>query len=117
VNGISVRLLHNRAMEHAQDLQILLRRKGTPAAIRRIATRAFWLERCAAQNIPLSADVEPTRSILYRSAACLAIVAERYEDAIECANAGLAGVIHGDIRAELEEALEEALKQKGEVLP
>lgn len=102
-------------MERADELELLTRRHGSPLRIRRVATIAFWLERCAALQLAQRPEHEPSRAILYRSAAWLAVRAERYADAIQCAEAGLAGVIHTDIRAELEEVLEEARRlQSGE---
>ena len=111
---LSVKALHRQAMERADELELLTRRHGSPLRIRRVATIAFWLERCAAQQVPLHPNNEPSRAILYRSAAWLAVRAERYADAIQCAEAGLAGVIHGDLRGELEEVLEEARRLQGE---
>lgn len=93
-------------MDIAQDLFIALRRDEPTADL---AARAFDLEREAAQLVPASDRSEPTRSILYRSAAWLGIQAGRYAEAVECAEAGLEGVKHGDIRAELYDALAAAL--------
>lgn len=102
----TVRELHNQAMELAESLFIALRRNEP---ITDLASRAFDLEREAARLVPASDHSEPTRSILYRSAAWLGIQAGRYAEAVECAEAGLAGVKHSDIRAELYDALAAAL--------
>lgn len=113
--AFSVRQLHDRAMQRAQEMDLLTRRHAAPARIRRVACVAFWLERCAAQQLPVDPACEPSRAILYRSAAWLAVRAGKYAEALVCARAGLAGVIHDDIRAELEEVFEEAERLQGEV--
>ena len=67
----TVRELHNQAMELAESLFINLRH-GEP--VTDLASRAFDLERAAARLVPVSDRSEPTRSILYRSAAWLGVV-------------------------------------------
>jgi hypothetical protein len=55
--------------------------------------------------------VEPTRSVLYRSAGWLAFNAGRFLWAREMAELGLKTVIHQDIKHELEELLKQATEK------
>lgn len=97
----TVRELHHQAMELAENI-IVKRHNGED--FKDDASRAFDLERQAAQMIVLGGErAEPSRSILYRSAAWLAVNAERYAEAVECAEEGLKGVVHSNVRRELED--------------
>lgn len=103
---ITVRELHNQAMELVENI-LVKRHRGED--FQADAAQAFDLERQAAQMIPLGAErAEPSRSILYRSAAWLAVNAGRYTEAVECAEEGLKGVVHSDVKRELEDVLEAA---------
>lgn len=91
--------LHNAAMDIADDAD-RLRRSGRTDLARAAFSDAYDLERQAAD----AADEEPSRGILYRSAAWLAIEAGRPEDAADATLAGLRGRPHPDIAAELKSA-------------
>ena len=69
--------------------------------------QAFELERNAAQLLLQSFDVEPTRSVLYRSAATLALECGEYVEARRLAHQGLAGNPPQEIFDEIHEILEE----------
>lgn len=106
--AISIRDLHHRAMEHVDEAVALRRTKKDSRNVKRLFTRAFLLERLAASW----ARKEPSRSILYRSAAWMAIEAQRYADAEACARAGLEGSPSGEFRDELKVALETAITRQ-----
>jgi len=80
------------------------------AKIAEYSAKAFVLEKEAAQEIPLDKKYEPTRSVLYRSAGWLAMDAGDPKSALEMAEEGLKGAIHGDMVVELEELKREAKK-------
>ena len=69
--------------------------------------QSFELERDAAQLLLQSFDVEPTRSVLYRSAATLALECGEYVEARRLAHQGLAGNPPQEIFDEIHEILEE----------
>ncbi|HSH83397.1 MAG TPA: hypothetical protein VLA19_33100, partial [Herpetosiphonaceae bacterium] len=70
-----------------------------------LALESFGREAQAADLVPEGAASEPTRSILYRSAAWLALQANLPDDAVRLAEHGLAGSPPPEIAAELAEAL------------
>lgn len=71
--------------------------------------RAFVLEKQAAMMYLDKKDIEPTRGILFRSAAWLAIKAEKYGEAIDLCKEGLSNItMFPKTVEELEEALREA---------
>jgi hypothetical protein len=74
-------------------------------ALKEAHKKAYELEFKAAQLIPLDSKNEPSRSILYRSAGWIAFHAGMYDEAISCANEGLKGCIHEDVKEELNDIL------------
>ena len=64
--------LHRQAMDLAEQAS-LARRNGDDAAARALFLKAFQKERAAAEYFAGRLDEEPTRSVLFRSAASLAI--------------------------------------------
>ncbi|TYT73149.1 hypothetical protein FIM25_16645 [Desulfobotulus mexicanus] len=83
--------------------------------------KALALEEKAANLLPLNEEAEPTRSILYRSAASLAYNARDYEQAERLVARGLAGYPPEEIREELKNLYEDInfqrhLKSKGTIL-
>ncbi len=100
----SVRSLHDEAMELAQ-LALVARHTGTVERAAALAREAWGLEAQAAGLVPDEAASEPTRSILYRSAAWLALDANLPDEGIRLAERALAGCPPASIAAELEEAL------------
>lgn len=91
---------HHRAMALAD--WALSKRATMPT----YARSQFWLamehERRAAE---LVGNSEPSRSVLYRSAASLAVDAEQYDEARRLVACGLAGKPPAEIAAELREVL------------
>lgn len=64
---------------------------------------AFLYEKEAALSVKDMLWMEPTRSVLFRSAASLAIDCEEYEQAMEMIKIGLEGKPPSEIKEELEE--------------
>jgi len=100
----TVRSLHDEAMELAQ-LALVARQTGDVERAAALAREAFGREAQAADRVPEGAASEPTRSILYRSAAWLALQANLPHEAVRLAEQGLAGSPPPEIAAELAEAL------------
>jgi hypothetical protein len=95
---------HIRAMEYV-DRAHEARRCGDTAAVSQNFTEAFLLEKQAAEAMIPYLDVEPTRSVLLRSAASLALECKREEEAERLACLGLSGKPPAEIRAELRDVL------------
>lgn len=74
---------------------------------------AYALETQAAALLSERVDAEPTRSVVYRSAASLAIRCGLREDAQRLASQGLAGEPPEDIRKELLDLINSATPGKG----
>src|SRR4051794_8562732 len=86
----TVRELHDRAMQLAQDA-LLARGKSDVELAQSLARQAYELEAQAASMVPLDAASEPTRSILFRSAASLAYQAKELQTAQRLIAQGLCG--------------------------
>jgi hypothetical protein len=103
--------LHSKAMDIA-DVAFIAKRKGEHEEVKRLSKEAFKYERDAALFLLEKTEIEPTRSILFRSSACLAFDAEEYQQAEEMANYGLKGNPPNDVKEELEELLKELKELK-----
>ena len=75
-----IEALHNQAMDLAEKAIILKIRKKIDESID-VFTKAFLLEKEAAMLLKDSYEFEPSRSIMYRSAASLALNARLFRDA------------------------------------
>lgn len=95
---------HNRAMEYASRAH-QARRLGDMATASQNFANAFQLEKQAAEAIGPFVDVEPTRSILLRSAASLALECNQNDEAERLACMGLSGKPPTEIREELRDVL------------
>ena len=95
---------HIRAMEYV-DRANEARLRGDTAAAAHSFAEAFRLEKQAAEAMIPYLDVEPTRSVLLRSAASLALECKQEEEAERLACLGLSGKAPAEIRAELREVL------------
>jgi|SRR5947209_2794117 len=93
--------LHRSAMERTQEAVLA----QDPERARELFCKALELERKAAESWAETRNEEPTRSILYRSAASLAWSCQDYPEAERLARKGLEGEPPGDIAHELEELL------------
>lgn len=97
--------LHDAAMAMADDA-LAARRRGDSVAAKELFGRASEAEEQAARAVAAAENVEPTRSILFRSAASLALEAGRVNDAERLVTAGLAGNPPEDVAEELRELRE-----------
>jgi len=86
---------------------IVLREMGKEAAAVKLFVQAFELEKQAALMLLTDFDKEPTRSILYRSAASLAMDCGKYREAEKLVTQGLAGNPPEDIAEELQNLYED----------
>lgn len=84
--------LHNVAMRLVQKAILL-------------NVKAFEMERRAAMSLLDKKDKEPTRSILFKSAGCIALKCEMFQQAGEMARHGLDGNPPDEIRVGLEGVL------------
>lgn len=100
--------LHETAMGYAE--QALLAKD--PESARELFCSAFQHERKAAELLGDAYDYEPTRSVLYRSAATLARDCREYEEAKRLIRKGLAGKPPGDIARELKQLMEIVLSEE-----
>jgi len=92
--------LHPKAMDLAEEA-FSHRRKGHEDKAKRLFLEALELEQAAALLLPVSKDSEPSRSILFRSAASLAYNAEDFDAAERLIAFGLSGYPPLEIRDEL----------------
>ncbi len=97
--------LHRKAMDLADDAAYESS-KGNVQSAHLLYTRAFESERAAAQLVAGALDLEPTRSVLFRSAASLAIDCGEYREAERLVAQGLIGNPPEDIAEELRNLLE-----------
>lgn len=101
---LTVRELHTMAMDATQDAMEARRIGGDHISL---YSEAYELERRALnmvlENSRADSEKEPTRGVIARSAGWLAYNAERYTEALECAEIGLAGAPYFQVRLELEE--------------
>jgi len=82
--------LHRKAMALA-DLAVTARRRGDSTAAMSSFHQAFERERAAAELVAPDLSLEPTRSVLHRSAAGLALEAGEYSEASRLISAALDG--------------------------
>lgn len=100
INTHTVRECHHRAMGFAQDAD-LLRHQGKPEDAKTSFQIAYYYMRGAAEKLNTDRESEPTRSILYRSAANCAFNAGMFTEAVQCAEEGVNGYPPVDIHDEL----------------
>lgn len=100
--------LHSRAMDLVMSAKEAAAKKDQAAAKKQY-TQALELEQEAAKLWNDHGGNEPWRSILYRSAAWLAIHAGKHKEAVRLAAIGLAGESPAPIDRELEEVMKEVL--------
>jgi DNA-binding phage protein len=95
-----IEVLHNRAMDTAEEA-FIAKRRGDTERSKALSLKALDLELQAASFFSAEKDSEPTRSILYRSAAALAYHAREYEHAEQLVAKGLSGFPPFEIKEEL----------------
>ena len=101
----SIRELHKEAMDLA-ELAFVAKLRGNLEEANQLSQQAFEHEAQAAKLVPDEPSSEPTRSVLYRSAAALALDCNELREAERLIAAGLAGHPPEDIAEELRELFE-----------
>ncbi|MGA9381769.1 MAG: hypothetical protein WBV73_23655 [Phormidium sp.] len=110
-----VETLHREAMELV-DQAVLARQRGDAEAVIALSRAAFTKERAAADLVADRFDLEPTRSVLHRSAAVLAIECGELRDAERLIGRALAGNPPDDITDELRDLLLEEIYSQREAI-
>ena len=115
-----IKELHNNAMDLAEKA-FLLKKRGEQKEALLLFKEALELEKTAAEYLPIKEESEPTRSILFRSAASLSFNAQEYDLAERLVAAGLSGFPPYEIKEELKSLYEDVnfsrhLKTKGIIL-
>lgn len=100
-----VNKLHRKAMEFA-DESFVFRLENNREEFLRLTKLAYEKEAAAADLMVDEFDIEPTRSVLHRSAATLAWRCEMYDEAKWLICRALAGNPPPDIECELNDLLE-----------
>jgi len=104
---MSVRDFHNKAMEYANNA-LAAQRIGQEGYAKLLFHKAYICETTAAQQLEARQENEPSRAILYRSAAWMAANAGDYRVAFDLATEGLRGEVSEQFRFELNEVLKHA---------
>lgn len=102
--------IHREAMEFAKKANEYLS-KGNNIEYLNFTIQAFEREKQAAESLFSKRNAEPTRSVLYRSAATLAFNCSKYEESKKLIYCALSGSPHLEIEKELEELLEKVKKK------
>lgn len=100
VESTNIRQVHREAMQIAQQA-IVAKQNGNEEQAIALYQSAFELERIAAMGLLQYEDKEPTRSILFRSAAALAKNSNNYREAERMVSYGLSGNPPTEIADEL----------------
>lgn len=103
-----VETLHREAMELV-DQAVLARQRGDNEAMITLSRAALTKERAAADLVAPHLELEPTRSVLHRSAAVLAIECAELREAERLIGRALAGHPPDDIANELRDLLLEGI--------
>jgi hypothetical protein len=105
----SVKELHEKAMDLA-EFAFVARLRGNLAKAEKLSRQAFEYESQAARLVPDQPSSEPTRSILYSSAATLALDCNELCEAKQLITEGLAGTPPLEIEQELKDLHEQVRK-------
>jgi hypothetical protein len=100
-----VNQLHQSAMSYAAQA-VDAETKGEPALAKNLFRQAYNFERQAAELVAPDETAEPSRSILLRSAASLALDCDEFRDAERLVAVGLAGNPPNELQEELRDLLE-----------
>jgi hypothetical protein len=106
----NVRELHDKAMGFAQ-LAMVAFHMGQLEKARLLARQGYEYEAQAAYMVPKRGESEPTRGILYRSAATLAWQCEEFPAALQLIREGLSNDPPGEIERELLDLRDEVAAQ------
>jgi hypothetical protein len=101
-----IKEIHDRAMDIA-ELAFVAKYKGDLVEFEKLSRQALELESQAAKMLEKDFEAEPTRSVLYRSAASLALNCKEYREAERLVAMGLIGNPPPEIVEELRELLEQ----------
>jgi len=96
--------LHSKAMTIA-EAAFVAKRKGSHDEALRLSEEAFSYEHDAALLLLDQFEIEPTRSVLFRSAACLALDSGNYTEAEKMIAYGLEGNPPAEVKDELQDLL------------
>ena len=103
---MSISELHTKAMDMAEKAFIAGKKSEKRKALE-LTKASYELERKAALMLENDIEQEPTRSVLFKSAACLAIDLENFTEAKDLVNKALNGNPPHVIYDELNELLTE----------
>lgn len=103
---------HLQAMQHV-DQAMHARRMGDDSLAQKALREAFLLEKEAATIIAGQLDLEPSRSVLHRSAASLAIQIGELREGERLLGAALAGFPPEEIAEELRDLMEQIYVKRG----
>ncbi len=103
---LNIRVRHKEAMEKAQQA-LVAKEKGDNVLASKLYLEAFESEKEIALCLENDIENEPTRSVIFRSAASLANICGLNYDASELINKGLSGNPPKDIEDELRALLKE----------
>jgi hypothetical protein len=99
----TIQVLHQKAMEFAEQAEVAKLRGATSAQVQVLLREAFEQECQAADQVATLLDDEPTRSVLHRSAAALAIDCGELQIAERLITTALAGNPPMEIAIELKD--------------
>jgi hypothetical protein len=97
---------HNQAMDLAENA-FLARQKGDIHAFVQLSKEAFVLEKAAAMMLQKHLESEPSRSILFKSAAFLAFDAQEFQECRNMITHTLLGKPDTIIKAEMNQLFDE----------
>ena len=103
---LNIRVRHKEAMENAQQA-LVAKEKGHKLLASKLYLRAFEIEKEVALFLENDIENEPTRSVIFRSAASFANICGLNYDAKELINKGLSGNPPKDIEDELRALLKD----------
>jgi hypothetical protein len=104
----STKELHDKAMS-LYEASLLARRRGDEHRMTALLTEALQMEVAAADSVASHLSLEPTRSVLHRSAASLALQLGNFSVAARYVDAGLKGNAPDEIKEELTVLLDQIL--------
>jgi hypothetical protein len=98
--------LHREAMGLSAQ-SVVARMQGQEEVADRLAREAFEKEKRVAFSVVNNHDLEPTRAVLFRSAASLALECKEYREAEKLISFGLSGNPPEEIANEMRDLLEQ----------
>ena len=108
---MTIRQLHEQAME-LMDAALVHRQRDEHDEALSFFRQAFETEKQAASEAVLHQVGEPTRSVLLRSAACLALDCSRWREAEKLVALGLSGEPPEPIAGELRDLMKEIIEKR-----